>query len=186
MEIFPKGFSMVLAKMEDLNCIWEIVKQNVADMHKKGIMHYGPHYPTRGTFKTDIEKEELFLLKNFEEICGLVCLSKTHELPSEYDPTKFTEIRKEKWLFLQRFFLHPKYQKKGLGQKILVFIDQYAISQGRNAIRLEVYFDTVNRKLHGFYENHGFNLIRIASIPGRIFKNFAVFEKVLKQPAAKL
>ena len=179
-------FSIVPAKIEDLDGIWEIVRRTIAELNAKGQMNFGPHYPTKEIFKADIEKQELFLLRNNEEICGVVGLSLTHILSPAYHEVKFAETKREKWLYLARFFIDPKHQRKGLGHKTLIFVDQYSISKGLNAIRLEVYFNSVDKKLHELYERHGYELKRIVNRPELKFKNLALFEKILKQPNAKL
>ena len=181
MDIPLDGYSISLANNADLREIWEMVTSVVKNMHKNGIMHYGLHHPKQEDFKNDIEKQELFLLKKEEKICATICLSKTYEMIAEYKEAGWDEKNREKWLFLKRFMIDPTEQKKGLALKMLNFSDNYAVSQGRKAIRLETHFGSVSVKLYNLYERHGYKLKKIIYVEKRRHY-FALYEKVLDSP----
>jgi putative acetyltransferase len=63
---------------------------------------------------------------------------------------------------LQTFFVHPNYQKQGIGTRLLEVVEHAALSKGLTQL-------TINASLTGtpFYERHGY------SRTGRVFENVA-------------
>ena len=175
------GYSISLANNADLKEIWEMVTSVIKNMHSNGIMHYRLEYTKQEDFQKNIEKQELFLLKKNGKICATMCLSETDEMIAEYKEAGWHENNREKWLFLKRFMIDPTEQKKGLALKMLNFSDNYALSKGRTAIRLETHFGSVSVKVYNLYERHGYKLKKIIYVEKRRHY-FALYEKVLDSP----
>lgn len=61
----------------------------------------------------------------------------------------------ESKIFLKRLYIHPNYQRKGIGKKLLLNILNY--SEDKKAIYLEAEKDNINAI--NFYKKNGFNII---------------------------
>lgn len=58
-------------------------------------------------------------------------------------------------IFMPRLYVHPKYQKLGIGTKLLTF----ALASFPNAKKMQLEVEPQNKKGISFYENHGFRKI---------------------------
>lgn len=53
--------------------------------------------------------------------------------------------------------IHPQYRGKGLGKHLFEFINQYAISEGYEALELNCYVN--NSEAHKFWMNEGYRIL---------------------------
>lgn len=171
------------AQEEDLDELMEMIVKVYQDMHSRGLMQWGPHYPQKVDFMKDVKKNQLFLLKTKEKkIVGCVALELndfTSPTIPEHEEVDWVEKRKNKYVILLRLAVHPDYQKQGFAQKILSFAERHAISNNYTAIRLEALNVPLNSYLIEFYKKANYQMRKIVYFANRKQKIYCMFEKIL-------
>jgi ribosomal protein S18 acetylase RimI-like enzyme len=140
-----------LAHIEDLDNINLLFKRVVDDIHDvKKINMWNTEYPFC-EFEKDIKNQNMYVIENDNKIIGSFALT-TFDDP-EYHVINWTSNDK-KWFYINRLVIHPNEQGKGYAKKAMQFIDDYAIKNNYEVIRLTVHKD--NKYAIGLYEKFGF------------------------------
>ncbi len=135
-------------------------------------------YPTVLTAQKSFEEGTLFVSENDGVITGAVILN--HEQPEEYKKLKWSiEAEGEKVLVIHTLCIKPSFSKMGLGQKFIIFAENYAKELGCTTIRL----DTNDKKIPGanLYKKMGYNHVGNAdfNFQGLKYQNLKCFDKIL-------
>lgn len=135
-------------------------------------------YPTVLTAQKSFEEGTLFVSENDGVITGAVILN--HEQPEEYKKLKWSiEAEGEKVLVIHTLCIKPSFSKMGLGQKFIIFAENYAKELGCTAIRL----DTNDKNVPGanLYKKMGYTHVGNAdfNFQGLKYQNLKCFDKVL-------
>ena len=99
-----------LAGINDINDIMKMIHDCANDLIGQNIFQWNEKYPSRDIFLSDIQKKNLFILKNNSVIIGCIALS--HEKDIEYTDVKWL-TKDDKNLYVHRLAVDPKFQKKG-------------------------------------------------------------------------
>lgn len=148
---------LVLAKLEDLSKIKNMYTKIVKNMYDNDIKIWNEYYPNE-VFKSDIEQEHLYLLKENENILGAFVIYE-HENPEE---DVEWENSKEKSYLLNRVGVNVEYLHQGIGQKLINEACSLAKDKGAKYLRLlvsEVNMPAINlylkcglKKVNGIHE----------------------------------
>lgn len=135
-------------------------------------------YPTVLTAQKSFEEGTLFVSEDDGVITGAVILN--HEQPEEYKKLKWSiEAEGEKVLVIHTLCIKPSFLKMGLGQKFIIFAENYAKELGCTTIRL----DTNDKNIPGanLYKKMGYNHVGNAdfNFQGLKYQNLKCFDKVL-------
>ena len=135
-------------------------------------------YPTVLTAQKSFEEGTLFVSEDDGVITGAVILN--HEQPEEYKKLKWSiEAEGEKVLVIHTLCIKPSFSKMGLGQKFIIFAENYAKELGCTAIRL----DTNDKNIPGakLYKKMGYTHVGNAdfNFQGLKYQNLKCFDKVL-------
>lgn len=142
---------VVLANKNDLEKINIIITKVIENMNKQGIKIWNEYYPSE-CFLGDIEKENLYLLKNNDEIVGMGVLCGFDE---SGDVFKFSGTKNN--LFLTRFAINVDYLNMGYGKKLLEEMIHIAKNKDMDSIKLAV--AKVNIPAIRLYEKYGFKKV---------------------------
>ncbi|UCG70273.1 MAG: GNAT family N-acetyltransferase [Thermoplasmata archaeon] len=127
---------IVRANSENIIEVLELVQECMQHMNDQGIEQWNEQYPQSDIFISDIEKDSLFIIKNEENIVGIIVLSE--EQDEQYDQIDWKD-KFGKVLLVHRLAVHPKWQGKGIAQKLMDFGENYAKENGYSSIRLDTY-----------------------------------------------
>lgn len=142
---------IVKGNIQDITLIMNLIKDGIKDMEAKGIYQWNEYYPTQAIFENDINNENLYLIKRDNECLGVIVFDE--EQPSEYMGVNwFTEDKKV--LVIHRLAVNYKYQKQGLGRLLLDFVENIAVENRYNSIRLDAY--SGNPRTLKIYEDRGY------------------------------
>lgn len=135
-------------------------------------------YPTVLTAQKSFEEGTLFVSEDDGVITGAVILN--HEQPEEYKKLKWSiEAEGEKVLVIHTLCIKPSFSKLGLGQKFIIFAENYAKELGCTTIRL----DTNDKNIPGanLYKKMGYNHVGNAdfNFQGLKYQNLKCFDKTL-------
>lgn len=143
---------VVLAKLEDLNQIKEMYTKIIKKMYKDDIKIWNEYYPNE-VFESDIEQQNLYLLKNDGEILGAFSI---YEFDNSFEGIEWEGINEKAYL-LNRLGVNVKYLQQGIGKKLIT--EACKIAKGNNARYLRLLVSEVNTPAINLYFNYGFKKV---------------------------
>ncbi|GAA0743171.1 GNAT family N-acetyltransferase [Clostridium oceanicum] len=165
---------MIIAAENYIDSIMKMLKLCKKDMLIKGNSQWDADYPDKKTLIEDIKKENLYVIMDKEECIAMICLNEDQS--PEYKKLKW-ELNDENALVVHRLAINPIHQGKGLGKKIMEFVEEHGLSNGYKSVRLDTYCE--NEIAINFYEKCGYNIIGEVNFEGKHLP-FKCFEKILK------
>ena len=163
-----------LAEINDINDIMKMIHNCANDLISKNIFQWNEKYPSRDIFLSDIEKKNLFILKNNSGIIGCIALS--HEKDIEYADVKWL-TKDDKNLYLHRLAVDPKFQKKGIGKLLMDFAEDYARNNKFISVRLDTF--SKNERNNRFYKSRKYTKLDDVYFPNQSEFPFHCYEKIL-------
>ena len=136
-----------IAKEEDINEVYQLLKTVADDLHKRGIKQWTEEWKLE-EINNLVLKQNIYVqrLEKNKEIIGLFSLEENKLFIDQFP----------KSLYLSKVSILPKYQKKGLGAKMVQKAIDIVHSQGK-IIVLDYW--NGNQKLKDFYTKLGFKYI---------------------------
>ena len=163
-----------LAEINDLNDIMKMINNCANDLISKNIFQWNEKYPSRDIFLSDIEKKNLFILKNNSGIIGCIALSSEKDI--EYNDVKWL-TKDDKNLYLHRLAVDPKFQKKGIGKLLMDFAEDYARNNKFISVRLDTF--SKNERNNRFYKSRKYTRLDDVYFPNQSEFPFHCYEKIL-------
>ena len=163
-----------LAEINDINDIMKMIHNCANDLISKNIFQWNEKYPSRDIFLSDIEKKNLFILKNNSGIIGCIALS--HEKDIEYNDVKWL-TKDDKNLYVHRLAVDPKFQKKGIGKLLMDFAEDYARDNKFKSVRLDTF--SKNERNNRFYKSRKYTKLDDVYFPNQSEFPFHCYEKIL-------
>lgn len=105
-------------------------------MRGAGIYQWDESYPNRETLLHGIVRQDLFCATEDGVVIGAVILNTKQA--TEYAGILWT-TRIEKFLVIHTFAVHPEFQGKGYGKRMLLFSEEYAKNNEFCGIRLDTF-----------------------------------------------
>ena len=159
----------------DLDAVMEIIQSCTNDMISQKIFQWNDKYPDRQTFFNDIENEDLLLLAHGNQLLG--CVSVTNKMDDFYSTIDWIAATKKN-IYVHRLAIHPRYQGHGYAKRIMNYIENDAIDNNYNSIRLDTF--SMNKKNNNFYSNIGYEKLGHIYFRDQSDMPFNCYEKCLK------
>jgi ribosomal protein S18 acetylase RimI-like enzyme len=119
-------------------------------MELQGIHQWDGIYPDEKTVKCDIKQQQLYLLEDDGQVCGIIALNKFQEPEYKNVNWEFTG----RALVVHRLAIEPSRQRKGLAKMLMQFTHKYAVEKRYETIRLDAFIR--NPVAVGLYEKLGY------------------------------
>jgi len=166
---------MTLATENDVDRLMDLIKACVEDMASQGIYQWNEQYPNLQTIRNDVESESTHILEGNNGV--IAAISMNEEQPPEYRSLSWLD-QEGRVLVLHRLAVNPKWQKQGIGGRILDYAENYAVDNGYTSIRLDTY--SGNPRALRLYERHQYRRVGKVRFPGRDLPFFC-YEKNLRK-----
>ncbi|MGB3223466.1 MAG: GNAT family N-acetyltransferase [Desulforhopalus sp.] len=160
-----------LARMEDLEVSFAIVKDATKHMDKQGIPQWDDIYPEEATLLQDIEKQEMYVIEQDSRAVGIIVLNDEQSPEYASIPWKYAG----RVLVVHRLTISPTYQNRGLASYLMKFAEDAAAVRAYNCVRLDAF--TQNPAAVTFYDRRGY---RKAGIVHFRKGEFFCYEKAIK------
>ena len=125
-----------LAELEDLDTVNSMLQDVINNMIGNNIFQWDEIYPNRNILNDDIIKKQLYKIMLNNEIISIFVLNNEYE--NEYLNGKW-EYNGNNFMVLHRLFINIKYQDKGFGTKIMLYIENYLKNKDITSIRLDTF-----------------------------------------------
>ncbi|MDC6365213.1 MULTISPECIES: GNAT family N-acetyltransferase [Flavobacteriaceae] len=162
------------AKLSEIKDILDITKACALKMQENGIYQWNEHYPTAAPFKKDLEREELYVKVQQEQVIGSITVST--EMDEEYIPIQWLTPN-GKSIYIHRLCVHPKYQGMGFAQEMMDFAEDYSKKRNCISVRLDTF--SQNKRNQRFYEQRGYQKLEDIYFPKQSEHPFHCYELVL-------
>ena len=144
-------YKFLLADKTMLDDIYNLFIKRIAWMDKEGIeqwnvTNYTESYP-KSYYKKQIEEKHLYVITNKEKIVSAIVILEKDE--------RWEEDNKCSAYYLHNFVTDT--QIKGIGKRMLEFVEKLAIKNKKTKLRLDCAEN--NEFLNNYYEKAGYNIV---------------------------
>lgn len=165
---------IVSAKKSEIPEILDLTRACAQAMIAQNIFQWNEHYPSVQAFEIDINRKELYVLKDKGRIIGtLVCSTFMDE---EYATVTWLTPNGEN-LYIHRLAVHPEHQKKGHARTLMNYAEAFAKAQHLTSVRLDTF--SQNHRNQKFYEARGYKKLGNINFPKQSEHPFYCYELVL-------
>jgi ribosomal protein S18 acetylase RimI-like enzyme len=147
------GLEMKISQgaQSDLNAVICLIGECIRHMEARGIHQWDEIYPDRAIIETDLTNGLLYVAREDGRCRAMVTV---HEYqPCEYAPIEW-QYPAERLLVVHRLAVHPNSEGRGIGRKLMEFVEDMARNGGYEAIRLDAF--PQNPRAVSLYENLGY------------------------------
>lgn len=140
------------AKYNELDQIMQVYKSCVKGMIELGIDQWDESYPNRNIIQNDLREQNYYVAIIDQEIVAGIKIDQVQ------DPTYLEIDWKDKnnnFVVVHRLCSKTKVWNKGIGKKMMEFVESVALDLGCSSIRLDTYIN--NPKAIKFYQKIGYN-----------------------------
>ena len=155
----------------DLDEIETLVADAIIKMNSEGIYQWDEFYPTRDDFADDIALDSLYVGQADKEIVIVFAINKNHD--EEYADGHWTYFG-ENYTVVHRVCVKTKYQRQGIADRTVDYIEKTIRAMGMDSIRLDTF--SQNHLANRLYKKHGFTQVGTMRLRKGIFN---LFEKKL-------
>jgi len=128
---------------------------------ENGISQWNYDYPDRDTLITDVKEGANYVIRDGNKIAASIVLNEQQD--EQYQQIHWG-CRNDSVLVIHRLGVHPEYQGRGLGKKMCLFAESFAIENGYKSIRLDAYAgNAVSNRLYlslGYAKANGYCYFR--------------------------
>ena len=142
-----------LAEKKDIDRIMQIIADARESIGRLGIDQWQYGYPTRDIVKEDISLGRGFVVENDGEICATFALM-LHGEPTYKKIYCGAWISEGEYLALHRIAIESKHRGKGIAEKIVAFLVEYANENEYSSVRVDTHQG--NLPMRRMLEKNGF------------------------------
>lgn len=167
-EIFRK------ASKTELKEIYLLYKECSRDLNKKNIYMWDENYPTKDLLEKEIKAGNLYIKRVDNQLVVSFVLNDYQD--EVWEGVNWEE---ENFIGLHLLAVHPDYQKRGFGTKVLSFTDKFAKENGFESIHLDVL--SINFNAVKLYQDNGY--IKVGELyfdfKPKNYRKYFCYEKIL-------
>jgi len=139
------------ARAKDIDKILDITKACAKHMINQNIYQWNEHYPNKNAFLNDLDRDELFVLEENNNVIGSLVISTL--MDREYETINWLTPNTNS-IYIHRLSVHPLFQNRGFAHKLMDFAEQFAIKNKHVSVRLDTF--SKNQKNQHFYKKRGY------------------------------
>lgn len=159
------------AVMEELEEIVDIYKSVIVKMNRDGIHQWDETYPNRDVLREDILKDDMLIGEVNGEIASILVVNKEYD--TDYNKVNWIS-KSSDFIIIHRLCVNPVFQGLGIGKKVMNMIEEKAIKNHIQSIRLDTF--ELNTYALRMYKDLGYE--KVGEANWRKGK-FIILEKIL-------
>ncbi|KIL42039.1 GCN5 family acetyltransferase [Gordoniibacillus kamchatkensis] len=164
---------IVRLSKEDGKSLRALYKTVTADLEQAGVHQWDRWYPNRFVIGGDVKRGAAFGIRDGGRIVAAVVVDRRQS--ANYGGLPWSDGTGDP-LCIHRLAVHPEYQGRGIGKKLLQFAEDRVRREGGTSIRLDVY--TGNPGAVQLYRRAGYAEVGAIRFPMRP-EPYLCFEKLL-------
>lgn len=127
------------ATLEDKEIIWNLLKQAIKRRKEDGSNQWQDGYPNEAIVENDIKNEFGYVLLDKEKVIGYSAVIINNE--PEYEKIIGKWITNNDFVVVHRIVIAEEYLGQGLSKTILKHIEDFALKNKINSIKVDTNFD---------------------------------------------
>ena len=139
------------ANIDDLDAVFRVFCEAIAEMERNGISQWDERYPDRAIVAEDISKNELFVGTLDGEIASVFVLNSQCEEEYENGDWQYPNAT---YCVIHRLCVNPKYQNQGIGSRTMRHIEAELKAVSIDCVRLDAF--TLNPYALRMYDKLGY------------------------------
>jgi len=171
MEDIQLNISFRKANKNDLDSVFNVFTDAIAEMNRNNILQWDERYPDRELLAEDISKNQLYLGMAEGDIASAYVVNS--ECDDEYENGDW-QYPNASFCVIHRLCVNPKFQKKGVGTITVRHIEEELKNEGVETIRLDAF--TLNPFALKMYDKLGY--LKVGTVDWRVGR-FWLMEKKL-------
>ena len=145
---------LVRAVSSDLPGIFGLYKAAIAHLTAQGLHFWDFNwYPNADILTQDVEKGDLYVVKDAPSGRIAACVVLNTDFDEQYRNGRW-EYETESPFIVHRLCIHPDFQNRGLGKRVMQAAEAEGRARGFTAVRLDAY--SGNQASLALYEHLGF------------------------------
>ncbi|WP_281541674.1 GNAT family N-acetyltransferase [Maribacter aestuarii] len=161
------------AKISEIPDILDITDSCRRHMDSQGIYQWTDEYPSKKQFEIDMERKELYTLKEGDKLIGCIVLSTL--MDKEYEEVEWLTPNNNN-IYVHRLAINPSYQGNGYAQQLMAYAEAYARTNDYSSVRLDTF--SQNKRNQRFYEQRGYQKLKDIYFPQQSDHPFHCYELV--------
>ncbi|GAB5400843.1 MAG: GNAT family N-acetyltransferase [Aureisphaera sp.] len=162
-------------KLSQIEEIMAMTQACAVKMIQEGIYQWNEHYPSEDAFKKDVERQELYVLSNENNIImGTLVISSLKD--EEYEDIEWLTPEGANY-YIHRLAIHPDFQHQGLAKKLMDFAEETIKKMNGLSVRLDTF--SQNPRNQRFYEKRGYQRLGDIYFPKQSEFPFYCYELIL-------
>ena len=114
--------------------VYQIIRDAIEEMFLNGIDQWNETYPCMDDVRADLARQELFLGRIGGVPAAVFVLNE--EADEEYSNGRWQDSG-GRWAVLHRFCVSPRFQRRGVGSRVLTSVETIAAQAGYTSLRLD-------------------------------------------------
>lgn len=159
------------ATVADLDEIWALFRKAIADLQRHHINQWDDMYPDLVILADDVAKKQMYVLTLDDQIVAAIVLNE--EQNEAYCAADWSD-KEGNAAVIHRLCVHPDYQSRGIGRKMVFAAEEHLAAAGYKSIRLDAFVG--NNKALKLYAHLGYSLRGSAEFSKGVF---GLYEKRL-------
>ena len=171
---------MILSKYEyslavpsELDDVYALIEGCTQALIETGLKQWDENYPNKSLLLDDIKNQTLHCCKENAKIIAVVVANKNED--KEYNQVSWQD-KSGKHIIIHRLGVSPLHQRKSIGKKLMIYIEEYARKNKIKSIRLDTY--SLNPASVQFYKNLNYKELEHIHLPYQP-ELFICFEKII-------
>lgn len=140
------------ATLEDKEIIWNLLKQAIKRRKEDGSNQWQDGYPNEAIVENDIKNEFGYVLLDKEKVIGYSAVIINNE--PEYEKIIGKWVTNNDFVVVHRIVIAEEYLGQGLSKTILKHIEDFALKNKINSIKVDTNFD--NFAMMKIFESLGY------------------------------
>ncbi len=162
-----------LATLTHIASVFKIYQDAKITLDAQGIFQWTDAYPNIEIVQSDIKKGETYILKDENQLVGVIILNEEQDPQYKEIDWKFDD---QKVLVVHRLAITPTLQGKGYARKLMDFAENYALENNYTVIRLDAFIP--HDRVIQFYLKRNYQIRGETYFPGRT-EPFYCMEKAI-------
>lgn len=165
-------YEFSLAAESELEDVLALINSCAKSLLDSGLKQWDDNYPDKSIILEDILNQTLHCYKESGKIIAVVTVNKKED--REYKQVNWQD-KSGKHLVIHRLGVLPSHQKKGIGRKIVTYVEDLARKNNYSSVRLDTF--SLNPESVKFYKNLNYKELEHIHLPYQP-ELFICFEKI--------
>ena len=165
-------YEYALVTESDLEDVLALIRNCANALINSGLKQWDTNYPDKSILMDDIKNQTMHCCKEEGKIIAVVVANKKEDI--EYNQVNWKD-KSGNYIVIHRLGVSPFHQRKGIGKKLMTYIEDYSREKNINSIRLDTF--SLNPASVQFYRNLNYKELERIHLPYQP-ELFVCFEKI--------